>query len=184
MGMSFVLADRMISQQYMFYHQNRNVVETEPLDSNYVKRMIANKELTRCYYDVNCKTMAEAIYFEGRGESFQGQVAIAQVIKKRSFQRGMTVREIIYQKNKVGVCQFSYVCDIENKRISNKVSELKSWGKALKYAYGVTHDRYYDYSNGADHYFNPKTVSAIPEWSKKMTLVSSIKNHVFYLSTN
>lgn len=182
-GLSLTLADRMISHSLNSSSGVKQVANLD-IDTSYVHRLIANKEYVRCISDVECKVMAQAIYFEGRGETPAGQIAIGQVIKKRSIQRSMSIRKVVYQKNIEGVCQFSYICDIEKKRVSSRITERKAWGMALKYAYGVLNNKYPNYSKGADHYFNPNTVASIPEWSKKMIHVSSIKNHVFYLSKN
>lgn len=182
-GLSLTLADRMITG-YLNIHDGVKQVSELNIDKSYIDRLAKNREYIKCINSSDCKIMAQAIYFEGRGESPAGQIAIGQVIKKRAFKRKISIKDVVYQKNIQGVCQFSYVCDIEKKRISSKISEPRAWSDALKYAYGVLNNKYPNYSKGADHYFNPNKVASIPEWSKKMIQVSSIKNHVFYLSKN
>lgn len=180
LGASIFLAEGMYFNQKKIDNFQRNiVVET---DLEFAQHLADVKQFYRCSYDKQCKTMAEAIYFEGRGEKAKGQIAIGQVVKRRSEKTSKTIRQVVYQKNSEGVCQFSYVCDIEKKRIANKITDKKSWNQAIKYADGVILNKYPDYSKGADHYFNPRKVKEQPYWAKKMIQVSSIDNHVFYFS--
>lgn len=62
--------------------------------------------------DVSC--MAEAIYFEARGESYAGQVAVGLVILKRSRSERYpaSICEVISQNDhRRDKCMFSYRCD-------------------------------------------------------------------------
>ena len=170
-------------------------VQLPKIDESYIKeklkrkkavkaekeRLVRLKAINDCKKDKECTVMAEAIYFEGRGESIKGQIAVGQVIKKRSELRNFpnSIREVVYQERVPGVCQFSYVCDIRNGVISGEIKEPLAMKKSLELAYGVIHNKYPDYSKGADHYFNPDKVAQEPSWVPKMTHVASIDNHVF-----
>lgn len=164
------------------FEKNSNIYVHYEADSKLISKMLHVKQINQCTRSIDCKIMAEAIYFEGRGEKPRGQIAIAQVVQRRSEKMRKSIKQVVYQKNSDGICQFSYVCDIRDKRISGKKSDSKSWTNSLIYAYGVMMNRYPDYSKGADHYFNPRKLKEQPYWSKKMIQVSSIDNHVFYAS--
>src|SRR5215475_10421449 len=60
------------------------------------------------------KCLAEAVYFEARGEAVRGQIAVAQVILNRAFSGKYpdTVCGVVYQnKHRYNACQFSFACD-------------------------------------------------------------------------
>lgn len=200
-GSSLFLADTMVSdsiRQQELHSDGFVAIAPISIDDSYMQARVAaikglkakQEELARlklikkCSETKPCRVMAEAIYFEGRGESKKGQIAIAQVIKKRTQMKQFpaTIERVVYQKNAEGVCQFSYVCDIQAGRISGAITEKDSWNKSLEYAGGVLENRYPDYSKGADHYFNPQKVVRKPVWVGKMIQVSSIDNHRFLSS--
>lgn len=170
-------------------------VKTPKMDESYIKeklkrqksvkeekeRMARIKSIKACKKNKECEVLAEAIYFEGRGESVKGQIAVGQVIKKRVELKNFpnSIKEVVYHERVPGVCQFSYVCDIRNGVISGEIEEPLAMEKSFELAYGVMHNKYPNYSKGADHYFNPKKVVQEPYWVPKMTHVASIDNHVF-----
>ena len=60
------------------------------------------------------KCLAEAIYFEARGEAVRGQIAVAQVVLNRAFSGKYpdTVCGVVYQnKHRHLACQFTFACD-------------------------------------------------------------------------
>ena len=62
--------------------------------------------------EINC--LAEAIYYEARGESFTGQAAVAEVIMNRVNHRVYpdTICGVVYEgSERVTGCQFSFTCD-------------------------------------------------------------------------
>ena len=70
-----------------------------------------------------------AIYFEARGESYRGQVAVAQVVMNRVKHRlyPKTICGVVFQnQNKRNACQFSFACD----GIPERVTDAKSWKQA------------------------------------------------------
>jgi spore germination cell wall hydrolase CwlJ-like protein len=66
------------------------------------------------------RCLAEALYYEARGESHDGQMAVAEVVIRRSKTRGYpgTICGVVYQGNPGGTtgCQFSFVCNGAMKR--------------------------------------------------------------------
>src|SRR5262249_53087283 len=60
------------------------------------------------------KWLAEAVYFEARGEAVRGQIAVAQVVMNRAFsgKYPATVCGVVYQnKHRHLACQFTFACD-------------------------------------------------------------------------
>ena len=60
------------------------------------------------------KCLAEAVYFEARGEAVRGQIAVAQVVLNRAFSGKYpdTVCGVVYQnKHRHLACQFTFACD-------------------------------------------------------------------------
>lgn len=62
--------------------------------------------------DADWHCLAKAVYFEARGESLQGQVAVAEVILNRveSPRYPHSVCGVVQQAGHGG-CQFSFTCD-------------------------------------------------------------------------
>jgi hypothetical protein len=61
--------------------------------------------------DLGCLT--EAVYYEARGESVQGQAAVAQVVlnRVRSPAYPRSICGVVFQAKADGDCQFSFVCN-------------------------------------------------------------------------
>ncbi|HEY5070542.1 MAG TPA: cell wall hydrolase [Caulobacteraceae bacterium] len=61
--------------------------------------------------DLEC--LAQAVYYEARGESAEGQAAVAQVVLNRSrlVRYPATVCGVVYQGRGTRTCQFSFVCN-------------------------------------------------------------------------
>ena len=75
------------------------------------------------------KCLAEAIYFESRGEPVRGQIAVAQVILNRAFSGHYptTVCGVVYQnKHRYLACQFTFACD----RHPDVIRDQKAWERA------------------------------------------------------
>lgn len=121
--------------------------------------------------------LASGIYFEARGESVQGQAAVAQVILNR-------VRNPAYPKTICGVvyqnedwrnrCQFSFACD----NIKDRVNSQYHWRVAREVAMAVTAGKIWLPQVGsATHYH---AVYVRPKWARTMAKVGRIGLHVFY----
>ena len=75
------------------------------------------------------KCLAEAVYFEARGEAVRGQIAVAQVVLNRAFSGFYpdTVCGVVYQnKHRHLACQFTFACD----NIADVVREPDMWDRA------------------------------------------------------
>lgn len=108
--------------------------------------------------------LASAIYGEGRGEPYEGQVAIGAVILNRvdSPQFPNTIPGVVYQKG-----AFDAVADGQINLTPNEI--------AIRAAMDAING--WDPSNGALYYWNPSTATSRWIWSVPIT--KSIGRHVF-----
>ena len=120
--------------------------------------------------DAEWQCLAQAIYFELRGEPLAGQVAVAEVVLNR-------VDDRRFPKTVCGVtnqgCQFSYACDGNSdamksalaRQRSEKLASLMLAGRARSLTDGAT-------------YFHTRSVR--PDWSRRFTRTTTIGHHIFY----
>ena len=98
------------------------------------------------------KCLAEAIYFEARGEPVRGQIAVAQVVMNRVFSRYYpnSVCGVVYQNSNRRACQFSFACD----RIPNdRITEPTAMDRAKQIAHDTLDGKYWLTDVGkATHY--------------------------------
>ena len=125
------------------------------------------------------KCLAEAIYFESRGEPELGRIAVAQVVLNRVKNPAYpsTICGVVYQnKNKRHRCQFSFACDGIRDRITNK----PAWAEAQALAKRVLDDEKTLYIGdvGASTHYHATYVK--PRWARKMTKKEKIGRHIFY----
>jgi spore germination cell wall hydrolase CwlJ-like protein len=124
------------------------------------------------------KCLAEAIYFEARGEPLKGQQAVAQVVINRLKNPAYpkTVCGVVYQnKNKRNRCQFSFACD----GIRDVVARGESWDTAQKIAGDMLNSRVAPLPDvGAATHYHATYVR--PRWARKMNKVEKIGHHIFY----
>src|SRR6476660_1622442 len=81
------------------------------------------------------KCLAEAIYFESRGEPVRGQIAVAQVVLNRAFSGyyPTTVCGVVYQnRHRYLACQFTFACD----RHPDVIRDQVAWRRATAIAQG------------------------------------------------
>ena len=125
--------------------------------------------------------LAEAIYFEARGEPFLGQVAVGVVILRRvhSPRFPNDICSVVHSgkhwkgnpvRNK---CAFSYYCDGKTETIYNEHEYYKVMNAATLVLNGIVIDIMEDVL-----FYHATYVS--PSWSKDMTFVFQIGKHRFY----
>ncbi|MDP4992648.1 MAG: cell wall hydrolase [Marivita lacus] len=124
--------------------------------------------------------LAEALYFEARGETIQGQFAVAEVIMNRvkSGRFPDDICSVINQgTGKKYQCQFTYTCD----GIPERIREPQAWDRVGKVARAILDGRApMNLTNGATHYH---TTAVRPRWSRSYTQTASYGVHVFYRHT-
>lgn len=126
--------------------------------------------------DQQVKCLAENIYYESRGESLQGQIAVAKVTLTRLDEGyARTVCGVVKQRNPNG-CQFEWVC-------TGPSSNPRGfpWSQAIGIAALVIHapTAVEDPTNGATHFY-ATYINWQPGWKRVKDSVQRIGNHVFY----
>ncbi|MEO6011983.1 MAG: cell wall hydrolase [Devosia sp.] len=128
--------------------------------------------------------LTQAIYHEARGESEDGQWAVANVIINRAMSKKFptTICGVVFQNADQGryKCQFSFACDGR----SDYGTETGAWNRASKMARVAFNefqhgDRPGVIPNSALFYH---TTAVSPNWSGRMKRVAAIGSHVFYAS--
>jgi spore germination cell wall hydrolase CwlJ-like protein len=126
--------------------------------------------------DKQTACLAQAIYFESRGEPLAGQIAVAEVVLNRVDSPAFpdTVCAVTRQGAGTGRgCQFSYVCD----RYSDVMRSPVQRARAEKLAALMMQGRARTATDGA-LYFHTRAVRT--GWSKRMTRTAAIGHHQFY----
>ncbi len=120
------------------------------------------------------KCLAQAVYFEARGESIKGQFAVAEVVLNRvdSGKFAKSVCGVVKQRGG-GSCQFSYVCD----RQADRMREAQARDIAERIAYVMLNGAPRALTGGAT-YFHTNGVR--PRWSKRFERTAAIGDHLFY----
>jgi spore germination cell wall hydrolase CwlJ-like protein len=135
---------------------------------------------TPLYSDEDVDWLAKAIYFEARGESLAGQLAVGLVIANRinDHRYPGNVRGVVTQSKRdhngnvvLNRCQFSWYCD--GKPDVPKQDEY--WERSKKAAQAILDGSVYDFTDGATHFHNNKVK---PNWG--FPQVAKIDDHVFY----
>ena len=126
--------------------------------------------------------LAQAIYHEARGESREGQLAVANVIINRALSKKYpsSICGVVFQNADKGryKCQFTFACDGR----SDIGRERTAWNRSVKLA----EDAFYEYQQGERPGVIPNsalfyhTTAVAPKWSHTFRRVAAIGSHVFY----
>ncbi len=126
--------------------------------------------------------LAQAIYHEARGESREGQMAVANVIINRAMskQYPSTICGVVFQNADKGKfkCQFTFACDGR----SDMGRERTAWNRSLNLA----DEAFYEFQRGERPGVVPNSVlfyhttAVAPKWSHTFNRVAAIGSHVFY----
>lgn len=118
--------------------------------------------------DEELRCLAGAVYFESRGESLSGQLAVAHVVINRaeSGRFPTSLCGVVHQRS-----QFSFVRGGKMPAIREGVM----WSNAIAIAQIAMNDGWKSHAPGA-LYFHARHVS--PGWRK--TRIAQIDNHIFY----
>jgi spore germination cell wall hydrolase CwlJ-like protein len=126
--------------------------------------------------DEDARCLAEALYFEARGESVRGQFAVAEVILNRVDSPAFpdTVCGVIHQgTGRKYQCQFTYTCDGHPDNIANKAAFDQVSRVARLMVAGAPRRL----TGGATHYH---TRAANPRWARTFPRTATIGVHHFY----
>lgn len=143
-------------------------------DLTYNKAWLAENSVAKGGEQWRC--LAEALYFEARGESVKGQFAVAEVIMNRvdSSNYPDTVCDVIHQgTGKKYQCQFTYTCDGHKEVIAEPAAFKQTGRVAALMVEGAERPL----TKGATHYH---TKSVNPRWARTYPRTATIGFHHFY----
>lgn len=127
--------------------------------------------------DAEGQCLATALYHEARGESVEGQFAVAEVILNRvdSDTFPNSICNVVYQGARNGQpgCQFSFACDGNSEamhertaaQLSTRIAALMGAGAPRALTKGAT-------------YFHTRSVN--PRWARVFERTADIGAHLFY----
>jgi spore germination cell wall hydrolase CwlJ-like protein len=151
------------------------VVQPLPADYGEVQDAASLADLVQQMPDVelsgDLKCLAQAIYFEARGEPLDGQLAVAEVVINRTQSNHYPAD---YCSVVTQPAQFSFV---RRGKIPQPNGSSAAWARAKAVALIAHQDLWDGGSNGA-LYFHAKHVK--PQWARRKTAVARIDTHVFY----
>ena len=123
------------------------------------------------------RCLAEAVYFESRGEAVRGQIAVAQVVLNRAFSGfyPTTVCGVVYQnKHRHLACQFTFACD----NVADVVREPDMWDRAKKIAKAMLDGQLWLPEVGKSTHYHAYWVR--PSWVSEMKKMYKFGVHTFY----
>jgi spore germination cell wall hydrolase CwlJ-like protein len=123
------------------------------------------------------KCLAEAVYFEARGEAVRGQIAVAQVVMNRTFSGFYpnTVCGVVYQnKHRHLACQFTFACDNN----ADVVREPDMWERAKKIAKAMLDGQLWLPEVAKSTHYHAYWVR--PSWVNEMKKMYKFGVHTFY----
>ncbi|RMF10284.1 MAG: cell wall hydrolase [Alphaproteobacteria bacterium] len=132
------------------------------------KRELAVSRQYRC--------LAQAVYFEARGEPVLGQMAVAHVVLNRVRDRRYpnTICAVVFQnEHRRNRCQFSFACDGRSDRAYN----MAAWNQSLKIALKALAGASEDITNASTHYH---ATYVAPYWASSLKKTVQFGQHLFY----
>lgn len=134
-------------------------------------------------HDVNPRDkacLAQAIYYEARGESRDGQVAVAEVVMNRVHSRAYpnSVCGVVYQgSHRATGCQFTFTCDGS----LGQRPRGAAWERSNQIASAVLLGYTRPLTQRATHYH---TMAVNPVWNSGLVETTRIGTHIFYRFPN
>jgi spore germination cell wall hydrolase CwlJ-like protein len=131
--------------------------------NQHVQHVQAEKVQTTC--------LAQALYYEARGEGQRGQEAVAEVIlhRARSGSHGKTICSVVREPG-----QFSFVTDGSMRR----KLDVEAWETAEDLADRILNGKIVTGITQRALYYH--AVSVRPDWADSMVRTVQVGNHVFY----
>ncbi len=123
------------------------------------------------------KCLANAVYFEARGEPVRGQIAVAQVVMNRVFSPFYpdNVCGVVYQNARHHLaCQFTFACD----GVPDVVTEPDAWARAKRIAHDMLNGELWLPQIAKSTHYHAYWVH--PSWVREMRKVFKIGVHTFY----
>lgn len=123
------------------------------------------------------RCLTNAIYFEARGESERGQMAVAQVVLNRAFSGHYpdNVCGVVYQNShRKLACQFTFACD----NVRDVVTEPEAWETAKRIARDTLDGKIWLPEIGKATHYHATYVH--PWWVRTMKKHEKLGIHIFY----
>lgn len=123
------------------------------------------------------RCLANAIYFESRGEPERGQMAVAQVVMNRVFSPYYpeSVCGVVYQNaHKHNACQFTFACD----NVRDVVTEPQAWETAKRISRDTLDGKIWLEDIGKATHYHATYVN--PWWVRTMRKHKTVGIHIFY----
>jgi spore germination cell wall hydrolase CwlJ-like protein len=117
--------------------------------------------------EVNC--VAEAVYYEARGEPIEGRIAVANVVMNRMRSSGHTACSVIWKAR-----QFAWV------GVRKPITDKEAWSDAVEIAALVYTGLITDQVDGATHFVTRAEANYLP-WFEGYRLGLLIGNHIFLI---
>ncbi|MDH3666818.1 MAG: cell wall hydrolase [Paracoccaceae bacterium] len=119
--------------------------------------------------------LARTIYFEARGQSDQGMVAVGHVVMNRVKSPAYPddLCAVVREGKEEGPCQFSWWCDDK----PNAATDERAYHRAVHQAADILEGKAADPTKGANMFHNS---AASPAWAKKAEPRGRIGDHFFY----
>jgi spore germination cell wall hydrolase CwlJ-like protein len=127
------------------------------------------------------KCLANAVYFEARGEPVRGQIAVAQVVMNRLFSPfyPKTVCDVVYQNaDRHNSCQFTFACD----GIPDIVTEPEAWERAKRISRDMLDGKLWLPEVAKSTHYHAYWVH--PSWVGEMNRIYKLGVHTFYRPRN
>ena len=124
------------------------------------------------------RCLAEAMYYEARGEGMPGEEAVAEVVfnRMRSGAFPATICGVVYEGAHLKhACQFSFTCNGDLMRPKNARSWARAKFLAAKIMMGAM-----PLSDTTDDATSYHAVDVQPGWAGQMERTVQIGNHIFY----
>ncbi|MGE0827838.1 MAG: cell wall hydrolase [Hyphomonadaceae bacterium] len=168
-GSAFVVGNGMEGQALLVHAALRGPLAAPPITNvPDVGAEALNQGELRC--------LSEAIFYEARGESYRGQVAVAQVVmnRVRSKHYPNSICGVVYQGHQRATgCQFTFTCDGS----LNRRPRGRAWERAQNIAAQVMLGYTRSVVGGSTHYH---TTAVNPVWSAMLVRTTQVGDHLFY----
>lgn len=123
--------------------------------------------------------LAEALYYEARGEGTEGEKAVAEVVLQRTREHNYprTICGVVYEGAQPDnrVCQFSFACDGTLRQPKDRTT----WERARKLAEAIVSGAV-KLAGQTRHAIAYHSIGVQPAWAEAMVQTVQIGNHVFY----
>lgn len=173
-SIEFFAKSSVIALTAAFFMQNGNISIPQKLptvvDSTAAVEEYNSVMREWCKKHASCSKVAEAVYFEARGDGASGMHAVANVIMNRAAASGESPYQVVVKPK-----QFSYLV-----RKDLTIDDYESYDMALRIAALAVTRKLPDITDGSTHYVAPKRLISIPKWIKEMDRTVVLNDHHFF----